>query len=183
MRSAERELLEIERKRQVADAPGGGNGGNKLKSAGDVVKERLSELTKQIADESKRLANTRSQLQKLKTTSTTSGTVLGTGTGVTVNAISGATTSAGIMKAFLGSGGGAAGAKDATAAAGAGAAPSKTSSKKVVIDALTGERVGHVGAVAAIVPEGSVPELCRYGRYVNRYVNKFILLFFFINSC
>lgn len=161
MRSAERELLEIERKRQAADAPGGANVSAKLKSAGDVVKERLSDLTKQIAEESKRLANTRSQLQKLKSSNSM---VLGTGTGVTVNSTSGATTSAGIMKAFLGGG---------KAADSNGAAPAKEgtgkASKKAAAVSVDGSAAGeaggkashHAGAVAAVVPEGSIPELCK----------------------
>lgn len=157
MRSAERELLEIERKRQAADAPGGANA-NKLKSAGDQVKERLSELTKQIAEESKRLANTRSQLQKLKSTSNV---VMGTGTGVTVNSTSGATTSAGIMKAFL-----AAGAGNAASANGSSTSASAASTgkgKKAAAAAANGEAPAekHVGAVAAIVPDSCIPELCR----------------------
>ena len=153
MRSAERELLEIERKRQAADAPNGTTVASKLKSAGDVVKERLSELTKQIAEESKRLATTRSQLQKLKSSNSV---VLGTGTGVTVNSTSGATTSAGIMKAFLGGG-------TASSAAATEAAPAKGKGKKAAAAASAeGERAGHhAGAVAAVVPDSSLPELCK----------------------
>jgi hypothetical protein len=64
MRSAERELIEIERKRQVAEAQA--STVSKSKSVGDVAKERLAEITKLIAEESKRLAVTRMQLQKLK---------------------------------------------------------------------------------------------------------------------
>lgn len=163
MRSAERELLEIERKRQAADAPGGAAVSAKLKSAGDVVKDRLSDLTKQIAEESKRLANTRSQLQKLKSSNSM---VLGTGTGVTVNSTSGATTSAGIMKAFLGGGT----ASSDKAAASTKEAPAKASKKAAAAavsaeGSATGEAGGkaghHAGAVAAVVPEGSIPELCR----------------------
>lgn len=155
MRSAERELLEIERKRQAADAPNGTTVAAKLKSAGDVVKERLSELTKQIAEESKRLATTRSQLQKLKSSNSV---VLGTGTGVTVNSTSGATTSAGIMKAFLGGG-------TASSSAAPSEAPAKGKGKKAAAAAAStaeGERSGHhAGAVAAVVPDSSLPELCK----------------------
>ena len=154
MRSAERELLEIERKRQAADAPNGGNVVSKLKSAGDVVKERLSELTKQIAEESKRLATTRSQLQKLKSSNSM---VLGTGTGVTVNSTSGATSSAGIMKAFLGGG--------SSTSNGAAAEPAKGKSGKKAAagaDGAAAEKAGHhAGAVAAVVPDSSLPELCK----------------------
>lgn len=161
MRSAERELLEIERKRQAADAPGGASVSAKLKTAGDVVKERLSDLTKQIAEESKRLANTRSQLQKLKSSNSM---VLGTGTGVTVNSTSGATTSAGIMKAFLGGGtASASSGKETTTGTGTG------KGKKAAAVSVDGSAAGggegkashHAGAVAAVVPEGSIPELCR----------------------
>jgi len=157
MRSAERELLEIERKRQAADAPNGGTVVSKLKSAGDVVKERLSELTKQIAEESKRLANTRSQLQKLKSSNSM---VMGTGTGVTVNSTTGATTPAGIMKAFLGGG-------SASGNGAAAEAPTKGKGKKAAAAAAAAEGAAaeksghHAGAVAAVVPDSSLPELCK----------------------
>ena len=160
MRSAERELLEIERKRQAADAPGGAHASTKLKVAGDQVKERLNELTKQIAEESKRLANTRSQLQKMKSSSSM---VMGTGTGVTVSS-TGATTSAGIMKAFLVAGSGGAGSASSGAASSA-APPSSGKGKKAAAASENGagEKGGHhAGAVAAVVPDTSIPELCKY---------------------
>ena len=159
MRSAERELLEIERKRQAADAPGGAHASSKLKSAGEQVKDRLSDLTKQIAEESKRLANTRSQLQKLKTTS--SGVVSGTGTGVTVTS-TGATSSAGIMKAFLAAGSGTAGNKNSTAPASTGKGKKAAATGAA---AGEGEKVekekGHSGAIAAVVHDSAIPELCK----------------------
>jgi hypothetical protein len=171
MRSAERELLEIERKRQAADAPGGATtAAAKLKSAGDVARDRLTDLTKQIAEESKRLANTRSQLQKLKSTGNGPNVVQGNGAGVTVNAVTGATSSAGIMKAFLGGGGGG----SSSAAAGstsASAATTTTGGGKGKKASLGGGGEGappaegggavRVGAVAAVVPDATIPELCK----------------------
>jgi hypothetical protein len=65
MRSAERELLEIERKKQATDSSSSANA--RVKAAGDVARERMADITKQIAEESKRLAATRSALQKVKT--------------------------------------------------------------------------------------------------------------------
>jgi len=130
MRSAERELAEIERKRQI----GGDDAQSKSKAGGELVRQRLAEITQQIQEESKRLANTRSQLQKLKS-SNSSNTVLGTGTGVTVNAITGATSSAGIMKAFLGAG--------------------KSESKK------SSDPSTRVGATAMTIPDTALPDLCR----------------------
>jgi hypothetical protein len=65
MRSAERELNEIERKKQVADQQASSS--TKPKGVGDVAKERLAEITKQIAEESRRLAATRATLSKIKT--------------------------------------------------------------------------------------------------------------------
>jgi hypothetical protein len=161
MRSAERELLEMERKRQAGDGPGGANA-NKIRSAGDQVKERLSELTKQIAEESKRLATTRSQLQKLKSSAST--VVLGTGTGVTVNA-TGATTSAGIMKAFLAAGSGKAQTEGGSTTAEKPAAPSGKGKKAAAAaggDGATVEKEKHhTGAVASVVPDSCIPELCK----------------------
>lgn len=64
MRSAERELIEIERKRQASDSQS--TNAAKPKNAGEIVQERLAEISKQISDEARRLAYTRSQLQKIK---------------------------------------------------------------------------------------------------------------------
>jgi hypothetical protein len=174
MRSAERELLEIERKRQAADAPGGATtAAAKLKSAGDVARDRLTDLTKQIAEESKRLANTRSQLQKLKSTGNGPNVVQGNGTGVTVNAVTGATSSAGIMKAFLGGGGSSSAAAGSTSASAA--TTTTTGGGKGKKASLGGGGGGggegaapaegggavRVGAVAAVVPDATIPELCK----------------------
>lgn len=63
MKSAERELAEIERKRQAADAA---SQIPKVRSAVDVNRERLVELEKQIEAESRKLANVRAQLQRNK---------------------------------------------------------------------------------------------------------------------
>lgn len=172
MRSAERELLEIERKRQAVEGGGGGSGSSRAVKAtpGDVMKERMSDLTKQITEESKRLANTRAQLQKIKSGSSVGNTVIGTGTGVTVNSISGATSSAGIMKAFLGAGSGAAAAGSNSGGATAnGSAPTSTSTttgkgKKGNNTAAAGGESGGgggVGATPSVVPESLFPELCR----------------------
>jgi hypothetical protein len=66
MRSAERELAEMERKKMAADAMSSAN--VRPRSSADVNKERMLDLTHQIAVEAKRLANTRAQLAKLKST-------------------------------------------------------------------------------------------------------------------
>jgi len=150
MRSAERELVEIERKRQI----GGDDALNKSKASGELVRQRLAEITQQIQEESRRLANTRSQLQKLKSLGG-SNTVLGTGTGVTVNAISGATSSAGIMKAFLGAG--------------------KSESKK------SSDPSTRVGATAMTIPDSALPDLCRIvssagSDGINKVVNTFMAM-------
>lgn len=71
MRAAERELLEIERKRQSTS---GGPAGEYFSSssaaapvkASEVVNQKLQDLTKKINDETKRLAAVRAQLQKAK---------------------------------------------------------------------------------------------------------------------
>jgi hypothetical protein len=64
MRSAERELIEIERKRQAAENIQGGAG--RTISTVDIGKEKIAELTKQITEESKKLANARIQIAKIK---------------------------------------------------------------------------------------------------------------------
>jgi SWI/SNF-related matrix-associated actin-dependent regulator of chromatin subfamily A member 5 len=68
MRSAERELLEIERKRQSS--------GNEFVSSSaksmtpsEIMNQKLSEITKKVANETARLAALRSQLSKLKNSS------------------------------------------------------------------------------------------------------------------
>lgn len=68
MKSAERELIEIERKRQANE--------NKeataaAKNASEVTRQKIKEITKQIEEETKKLALARSQIKKLKSTSTT----------------------------------------------------------------------------------------------------------------
>mmetsp|Transcript_9123 Transcript_9123/g.8154 ORF Transcript_9123/g.8154 Transcript_9123/m.8154 type:complete len:1404 (-) Transcript_9123:63-4274(-) len=64
MRSAERELAEIERKKLVSD--NSFTNITKFKSASDVNREKLIEIEKQIEAESRKLANARLQLQKSK---------------------------------------------------------------------------------------------------------------------
>lgn len=62
MRLAEKELLEIEKKRQQQE---GGSTMN-ARSHSEATKQRITELSKQIADEARRLAAVRSQMDKLK---------------------------------------------------------------------------------------------------------------------
>ena len=143
MRSAERELQEIERKRQAAESQGNGTGAaaaTKAKAAAsDQVKERVGELTRKIREDSKRLVYIRNSLQKYRNTGSSSGGVVsGTGGGgATVTSLKGAGgSSAGIMKAFLDAGGG---------GSGGGAGPVR-------------------GVQAQDVPEELYPELCRMVR-------------------
>ena len=75
MRSAERELIEIERKRNIAEGTACLNPVIQPKNATDAVKDRVAELTKQIAEETKRLSTTRAQLTKLKNGTNSSSTV------------------------------------------------------------------------------------------------------------
>lgn len=69
MRSAERELAEMERKKLAADAMSASN--SRPRSNAELNKERMVELTHQIGLEAKRLAVSRGQLSKLKVTSNT----------------------------------------------------------------------------------------------------------------
>jgi hypothetical protein len=69
MRSAERELAEMERKKQTADAMSTTSA--RPRSSADLNKERMVELTHQIGLEAKRLAATRGQLQRLKAANST----------------------------------------------------------------------------------------------------------------
>ena len=64
MRSAERELAEMERKKLAADAMSASS--TRPRSNADLNKERMIELTHQIGLEAKRLAVSRGQLSKLK---------------------------------------------------------------------------------------------------------------------
>jgi hypothetical protein len=67
MKSAERELLEIERKKQAADNQSLVIATSKPKTGNnDAMRQRVQEITQQIAEESKRLAATRAQLQRLR---------------------------------------------------------------------------------------------------------------------
>lgn len=65
MRLAEREIIEIDRKQQAADSA---NTSSDTAPADENLSsnERLTELVKQIAEEARRLANTRAELQKAK---------------------------------------------------------------------------------------------------------------------
>ena len=68
MKSAERELLEIERKRQSSNDPTSSSSSAPAKpmSQSEIVNQKFLEITKKINDETKRLAAVRSQLQKIK---------------------------------------------------------------------------------------------------------------------
>ena len=153
MKSAERELSEIEKKRLAADqhsiAASAGNpaaahafpnaasrGLVSLTTSGnavEVAKEKLAEVTRQITEEAKKLANARAQLTKTKN--------------VVIPVASAAGGSAANMKAFLDSASSAAGPSAPTAAA-AGAEKEKSA------------RGGSVAS--STVPEGLLPELCKY---------------------
>eukprot|EP01038_Epipyxis_sp_PR26KG_P008238 gene8238-11148_t len=139
MKSAERELIEIERKRQTVDTQSFGTVA-RLKAAGDHAKDKLNEITKQISDESRRLANARSQLAKLKatanglpTTTTESNGKSSTGTGANVNDV---------VKA-----------------------PPKTKpgpkAKVPPSDGSAPTQSKGPGQTANVVPEGIYPELCK----------------------
>jgi SWI/SNF-related matrix-associated actin-dependent regulator of chromatin subfamily A member 5 len=65
MRAAERELAEIERKKQAADAMSASNA--RPKDAVELSKSKMEVLIKEIKAESTRLAQARLQLQKMKT--------------------------------------------------------------------------------------------------------------------
>lgn len=67
MRSAERELLEIEKKRLPSEI--GSLTVVSSKNTQDSMKRRMVDITKSIADESKKLSLIRAQIQKLKSTS------------------------------------------------------------------------------------------------------------------
>jgi SWI/SNF-related matrix-associated actin-dependent regulator of chromatin subfamily A member 5 len=70
MRAAERELAEIERKKQAADALSATN--TRPKDTIELTKSKMEVLIKEIKAESNRLAQARQQLQKLKTKAATS---------------------------------------------------------------------------------------------------------------
>lgn len=130
MRSAERELLELERKRQVTD-PSSSSAAAKLKSANEVAKDRLNDITKQIADESKRLAVARAQLQKAKNPPAAAGE--GKGASAAVKSES----SSGNIKAYFEAAGAGAAAEGEGAAEGT--AAKKVSTYKPQVNAVTEE--------------------------------------------
>jgi hypothetical protein len=73
MRSAERELLEIERKRQssggidtIGVTSSLSNSSASTKTPSEAMNQRLNDITKRINEETKRLAAVRAQLQKVK---------------------------------------------------------------------------------------------------------------------
>lgn len=67
MRLAEREIIEIDRKQQAADSANSSSSTDALVPDENLSsQERLTELVKQIAEEARRLANTRAELQKAK---------------------------------------------------------------------------------------------------------------------
>eukprot|EP01035_Chromulina_nebulosa_P022015 gene22015-28499_t len=150
MKSAERELSEIEKKRLAADqhsiAASAGNSGAahsfpnaasrgfvSLTTSGnavEVAKEKLAEVTRQITEEAKKLANARAQLTKTKN--------------VVIPAASTAGGSAANMKAFLDSANNSTGPSASTATAG-----------------VEKEKSARGGSVpSCTVPEGLLPELC-----------------------
>ena len=152
MKSAERELSEIEKKRLAADQhsiaasagtssaassfPNVSRGFVSLTTSGnavEVAKEKLAEVTRQITEEAKKLANARAQLTKTKNVSAP-----------VVNAAAGS--SAANMKAFLDSANSSAGPSAPTASAGG-----------------EKEKSARGGSVSTFtVPEGLLPELCKY---------------------
>ena len=73
MRSAERELAEMERKKLAADAMSTTSA--RPRSNAELNKERMVELTHQIGLEAKRLAVSRGQLSKLKVAGPTASSV------------------------------------------------------------------------------------------------------------
>ncbi|RYD84282.1 MAG: hypothetical protein EOP84_05925, partial [Verrucomicrobiaceae bacterium] len=66
MRSAERELAELERKKSEGGSNGNGVGAAKKATPQEVLRQRALEISKQVAEETRRLAATRQQLQRLK---------------------------------------------------------------------------------------------------------------------
>jgi hypothetical protein len=63
MRSAERELMEIERKRQLNESK---DGASALKSSSDLARLRIKEVSKQLEDETRKLSLARAQIKKVK---------------------------------------------------------------------------------------------------------------------
>ena len=76
MKSAERELSEIERKKQAAETV---TQQARPRSLVDINREKLLDLEKQIEVESRKLATVRSQLQKTKSIKASDGSSSATG--------------------------------------------------------------------------------------------------------
>jgi hypothetical protein len=171
MRSAERELLEIEKKKQAADqhsaaaataaagsaafsfnpARGGQVTVTTAGSNVEVAKEKLAEMTRQITEEAKKLANARAQLTKAKYIP-----------GSLAAAAAGGSGSAANMKAFLDSASSSS-VTAATASATAAAASTAVTGANGGTGAGGKDKVNRGGStLAAAFPEGFYPELCKY---------------------
>jgi hypothetical protein len=152
MRAAERELSEMERKKQAADAMSTSSA--RPRSNADLNKERMVELTHQIGLEAKRLAVSRGQLSKLK--------VAGGPAAATATAASKATTGSASKDT-------AAAAKKLPAAA---AGHSHTSASVVTVSTM-----GR--PTSSTLPEGLLPELCKMLKKagpdgMSKVVNEFV---------
>lgn len=134
MRSAERELAEMERKKQAAEAMNANNA--RPRTLVDLNKERLVELTHQIGLEVKRLANTRVQLSKVKN----SGNSISSANGVMSSP---ALPTTAIIKS-----------KESTSI-------SMKKSGSSAVSAANSENVVEKNGRALTVPDGLLPELCK----------------------
>ena len=158
MRSAERELAEIERKKQAADAMN--TGSSRPRTSADMNKERLVELTNQIALEGKRLGRLRTQLNKVKAP-------------VSSTTTTAAPAKATVERVSTGEDG-----RKKKASVAHVKEEKETSAARESTGSAGGERGGGPGSRALLVPDGLLPELCKMLKKagpdgVNKVVNEF----------
>ena len=144
MRSAERELIEADKKRQVAAdsvQTAETSKARAVSAVGDASKSRMAELTTQIEAEAKRLAVIRMELQKTRNLTVVDRSVVDEATASSVAALGSA------VKAAQGK-----------------LQPSRALSlpkEKEDKDKLT-QSTGARGVPSKPVPDGILPDLCRY---------------------
>ena len=160
MRAAERELAEIERKKQAADAMTATNA--RSKDSTDLSKSRMDILIKEIKVESQRLAQARMQLQKLKVKSEAK-TAAGTGSSGASTAVKG--TEKAVASAVVTKDSGNASTEAATAEVKS-VGRKKSSGAPAAVDGEVGASAGATKEVVPRsstkqVPEGLLPELCK----------------------
>ncbi len=156
MRAAERELAEIERKKQAADAMTASNA--RPRDSADLSKSRMDALLKEIKAESQRLAQARLQLQKLKSVKAANA-----GGGGKEKAGTGDKSAAPSVDLAKGESAAVTEVAESSKAGGKGKpkVEKAAAAKKAGVDSSTSIGSSRVGVGARNVPDELLPELCK----------------------